>query len=85
MKNQQTLQSLLSQLNDLGLKQKLDSNILHEEIRTFMQKLRDDLGETAASFAKRAGGVKPHYIYMIESGSRRWSAEMLQAIIESMN
>ena len=84
MKNQQTPQDILKRLNEFEAKRKRDELEVHEEIRQFMSDLRSQMGETAEQFAARSGGVKRHYIYMIESGSRRWSAEMLEAFTKSL-
>lgn len=84
MKNQQTLNSILEKLVNLGVSQKKEVDDLHEEIRDFMLKMREQMGETAEQFASRCGGVKRHYIYMIESGSRRWSREMLESFSKSI-
>jgi hypothetical protein len=84
MKNQQTPQSILEQLTEFEVRQKNEELEVHEEIRRFMADLRNQMGETAEQFANRSGGVKRHYIYMIESGSRRWSPEMLESFTKSL-
>ena len=85
MKNQQTPKSILDRLTEFEARRKTEDLEIHEEIRRFMADLRNQMGETAEQFAGRSGGVKRHYIYMIESGSRRWSNAMLESFIKSLN
>jgi hypothetical protein len=85
MKNQQTPESILERLTEFEIRQKNEELEVHEEVRRFMSDLRNQMGETAEQFATRSGGVKRHYIYMIESGSRRWSNSMLASFIHSLN
>jgi len=85
MKNQQTPKSILERLKELEIRQRSEELEVHEEIRQFMADLRHKMEETAEQFAARCGGVKRHYIYMIESGSRRWSNAMLESFIKSLN
>lgn len=84
MKNHQTLTSILGRLHELEASHHDEKRKLHEEVRIIMTNARNQMGETAEQFAARCGGVKRHYIYMLESGSRRWSPEMIQSFIQSL-
>jgi len=84
MKNQQTPKGILERLTEFEARRKTEDLEIHEEVRRFMSDLRNKMGETAEQFAARSGGVKRHYIYMIESGSRRWSPEMLESFTKSL-
>lgn len=85
MKSQQTPKIILERLTEFEARRKTEDLEIHEEIRRFMADLRNHMGETAEQFAARSGGVRRHYIYMIESGTRRWSNAMLAAFINSLN
>ena len=56
---------------------------MHDSVRGAMKMLRITLSETAAKFGSRMG-VCPSYVYMLESGKRDWSTELLKEVEESL-